>query len=163
MSDTTPDPIPDGKFEIQGKTYMGDGKGGFQPVETIKTQHLLEDAVVRKILGYAMPLSEQIARFKAHCYEDIGAHEAYLAQEYNAKVGGPKGNKTLQTVDGLFKVQEKIADHLDFGPELQVAKQLFDECLNEWAADAPPEVRTLIIDAFDTDKEGNLNLSLIHI
>lgn len=157
MTTNTPHAIPDGRHEINGATYMKDAKGGYQPIETIKAQHLLEDECVRKILGYAIPLSDQVTRFKEHTFGDIGAHEAILAQEYGAKLGGKKGNKTLQTFDGLFKVQVAVADRLEFGPELQAAKSLFDECVNDWAVDAPAELRGLVTDAFETDKEGSVN------
>lgn len=161
MSEFSPAAIPDGKHEINGNVYMGDGKGGYQPVETIKPQHLIEDETVRKILGYGIALSDQMARFKEHTFDDIGSHEAILEQEFNTKVGGAKGNKTLQTVDGLFKVQVQVSDYIAFGPELQIAKALFDECLNEWAADARAELRALVTNAFQTDKTGNINRSRI--
>lgn len=161
MSEFSPAAIPNGKHEINGNVYMGDGKGGYQPVETIKPQHLIEDETVRKILGYGIALSDQMARFKEHTFDDIGSHEAILEQEFNTKVGGAKGNKTLQTVDGLFKVQVQVSDYIAFGPELQIAKALFDECLNEWAADARAELRALVTNAFQTDKTGKINRSRI--
>jgi len=161
MSDFTPADMPDGKREIYGNTYMGDGKGGWQPLENIRAQDILQDETVRKIFSYALPLSEQVSRFKGHTFEDIGAFEALLAQEYEAKVGGRKGNKTLMTVDQLYKIEVRVADRIDFGPELQVAKTLFDECLNEWSADARAELRGLVTDAFNTDKEGQINRTLI--
>ncbi|WP_375673355.1 DUF3164 family protein, partial [Bartonella sp. CL25QHWL] len=42
-------------------------------------------------------------------------------------------------------------------PQLQIAKSLLDECLNEWSADARPEIRAIITRAFNTDKEGKVN------
>lgn len=161
MSEFTPIPIPDGKSIINGNTYMGDGKGGFQPIETIKAQHLLEDEVVRKIMGFTMAASEQVARLKEHTFEDIGDFDALLAQEYGTKVGGKKGNKTLMTVDGLFKVMVAVQDYMEFGSELTHAKTLVDECLNEWSADANAELRSIVIDAFKTDKAGQINRSQI--
>jgi hypothetical protein len=153
----TPAPIPDGRQQINGETWMGDGKGGLVPVANIKPQHLLEDEVVRKILGFAVALSEQVARFKEHTFDDIGSFEAMLAQEYDAKLGGRKGNATLMTVDGTFKVQVAVSDRIDFGPELQVAKELIDECLNEWSAESRPELRAIVTRAFNTDKAGQIN------
>lgn len=161
MSKFTPALIPDGRKVIEGNVYMGDGKGGWQPIETIKAQHLLEDETVRKIVSFALPLSEQVSRFKQHTFDDIGDFEAILSQEYGAKVGGRKGNKTLMTVDGLLKVQVAVSDRIDFGPEMQIAKELFDECLNEWSADARAELRGLVTDAFSTDKEGKINRALV--
>ena len=152
MQTNPEDFVPDGKTTVGDKVFMGDGKGGLTPVDLIKPQHLLEDETVRKIIGFAAALSAQVARFKEHTFEDIGAFEALLAQEYGTTVGGQKGNKTLQSVDGLFKVQVQVADHVDFGPELQIAKGLVDECLNEWAADARAEIRAIVTRAFNTDK-----------
>lgn len=161
MTEFTPHPIPQAMRTVDGKTYMTNAKGALVPVEMIKAQHQLEDETVRKIMGYALALSEQVSRFKGHVYEDLGAFDAILEQQYGATKGGPKGNRTYQSYDGLMKVEVRVADLLDFGPELQVAKTLLDECLNEWSADARPEVRALITKTFNTDKEGQVNRALV--
>ncbi|MFT7045820.1 MAG: hypothetical protein ACJAYH_001087 [Celeribacter sp.] len=153
----SPASIPDGIKVIEDTKFIGDGKGGWQPVALVKPQHLLEDQTVRNIIGYADPLSKQISRFKQHTFDDIGAFEAILADEYDAKIGGKKGNKTLMTVDGLFKVQVAVADSITFGPELQTAKLLFDECLNEWSSTSNPQIQAIVTRAFNTDKEGKIN------
>ncbi|MFD1342908.1 DUF3164 family protein [Litorisediminicola beolgyonensis] len=157
MTEFTPAPIASGRREIDGREYLYDAKGGLQPVETVRAEDLLEDETVRKIIGYAMALSSQIARFKEHTFNDLGDFEAILAQEYEASKGGAKGNKTFISHDALFKVQVAVADNIDFGPQLQIAKALIDECLNEWAADARPELRAIVTRAFNTDKEGTVN------
>lgn len=156
-----PAKIPDGIVEVDGKKYRTNAKGSLVPVELVKAQDELEDETVRKMIGYGKALSEQIARFKAHTFNDIGAFEALLAQEYKTAIGGKKGNKTLLSYDGLFKVQVQIAEAFDFGPQLQIAKELVDECLNEWAADSGPELRAIVTKAFNTDKEGQINRSEI--
>jgi hypothetical protein len=158
---TDMNPITNGRRMVNGAEEIGDGKGGWRPVELVKAQHLLEDETVRKIVGHAVELSAQVARFKQHTFDDIGAFEALLEQEYDAKKGGAKGNMTLMTVDTLLKVTVQIADHIDFGPELQVAKELVDECLNEWASEARAEIRTIVTRAFNTDKAGQINRSEI--
>ena len=91
----------------------------------------------------------------------LGAFEALLAQEYDVKKGGRKGNKTFMTFDGCMKVQVQVSDFIDFGPQLQIAKELIDECLNEWAADSRPEIRAIVTRAFNTDKAGQINRSEI--
>lgn len=161
MSEFTPHPVPDGRIETNGRTYMADAKGSLVPIELIKAEDLLEDETVRKVIGFGLALSDQVARFKAHTFEDIGAFEAILAQEYGAAKGGAKGNKTLMTHDGLFKVQVQVSDYIDFGPQLQIAKELIDECLNEWSAEARPEIRAIVTRAFNTDKAGQINRSEI--
>ena len=135
----------------------GFAEGCPRPAETVKPADKLQDEVVRKIVGYALDLSAQVTRFKAHTFEDLGGFEALLAQEYGATVGGAKGNKTFMTFDGLQKVEVRVQDNITFGPELQIAKGLVDECLNEWSADSRPEIRTLVTNAFNTDQAGQIN------
>ena len=159
MTQFEPSPVPDGRQIIDGVPHMQDAKGSLTPVRLIKAQHLLQDEVVRKIIGHAIALSAQVARFKAHTFDDIGGFEALLEQEYGSTIGGAKGNKTLMTHDALFKVQVQVADYIDFGPELQTAKGLIDECLNEWAAGARDELRAIVTRAFNTDKPGQINRS----
>jgi hypothetical protein len=157
MSDFTPAHIPDGRVHVGDKTYLPDAKGALVPVELVKPQHLLEDETVRKIAGFWLALSEQVSRFREHTFMDLGDFDAILAQEYGATRGGAKGNKTYQTHDGLFRIEVRINDQLDFGPELQVGKELFDECLNEWSADTRAELRMLVTQAFSTDQKGTIN------
>jgi len=157
MSEHTPAPVPSGIVEQGGERYRRDAKGHLVPASLVRAQDELQDETVRRIIGYALALSEQLARFKAHTFDDISAFEAILAQEYDTSVGGAKGNKTLMSYDGLMKVQVQVADEIAFGPELQHAKELIDACLNEWAADSRPEIRAIVTRAFNTDKEGQIN------
>lgn len=144
-------------IELNGSNYMLDARGALVPLEAVRPEDKLEDETVRKIVGYARALSAQIARFKQHTFDDLGSFEALLAQEYGAQKGGAKGNKTFMTYDGLMKVQVAVADYIDFGPQLHIAKSLIDECLNEWAAEARPELRAIVTRAFNTDKAGKIN------
>ncbi|MBB3462005.1 DUF3164 family protein [Rhizobium sp. BK377] len=146
---------------VNGKNYMSDAKGSLVPVENVKPEHKLEDEVVRKIVGFAEELSAQIARFRGHTMTDLGDFDALLSQEYGSKIGGAKGNRTYQTFDGLMQVKVQISDFVDFGPQLQTAKKLLDECLMEWSADSRPEIRAVITKAFNTEKEGQVNRSEI--
>jgi len=151
----------EGVIIANGKKYMADAKGSLVPLELIKPADRLEDETVRKIMGFARDLSAQIARFRGHTMTDLGEFDALLEQEYGLAKGGTKGNRTYQTFDGLKKVQVQVSDFVDFGPSLQVAKGLVDECLNEWSTDARPEIQTIVTRAFNTDKEGQINRSEI--
>ena len=158
-SEFAPAPIPDGKRTVDGNVMMRDSKGGLTPVEMVKPQHVLEDELTRKIMGFWTAASAQIGRLKAHTVEDIDDFVALLAQEYQITPGGKRGNMTFQSYDGLYKVEVRINDYVDFGPELQIAKELVDECLNEWSVDARPEIRAIVTNAFNTEQAGRVNRS----
>ncbi|WP_339745638.1 DUF3164 family protein [uncultured Maricaulis sp.] len=159
-SDTSMAVAP-GETLVDGNRYMRDAKGSLVPIEIIKPADQLEDEVVRKVMEHARDLSGQIARFRGHTFTDLGEFDALLEQEYGSTRGGRKGNRSYQSFDGLMKVQVAVQDHIDFGPQLQVAKQLIDECLNEWAAASRPELRAIVTRAFNTDKPGQVNRSEI--
>lgn len=148
---------PPGVIIVEGVAHRRDAKGFLVPDEMIRPQEKLEDEVVRKVLGYAEELSAQIGRFKQHTFDDIDGLLGLLDQEYGAAPGGPKGNVTLTTFDGLVKVQVQVAELVTFGPSLQTAKSLVDECLNDWASDARAELKAIVQRAFDVDKEGRVN------
>ncbi|WP_345941970.1 DUF3164 family protein [Cereibacter changlensis] len=157
MTSQAPETSPDGRIMIEGVPHMRNAQGALWPVSMIKPEHQLEDETVRKIMRYATELSEQVARFKAHTFDDLSAFEALLAQEYSATKGGAKGNKTFMTYDGLKKVQVQVSDFVEFGPQLQIAKGLVDECLNEWAEGSHEYIRAIVTRAFNTDKAGQIN------
>lgn len=149
--------LPPGVQEINGRQYLEDAKGKLVPVDLVKPADRLEDEMVRKVMGFAEDLNAQIARFLGHTMEDIGSLVALLDQEYGVAKGGAKGNATFTTFDGLMKVQVQRADLVEFGPQLQSAKKLIDEYLNELTSDSVPEIQTIITRAFNTDKEGQVN------
>jgi hypothetical protein len=137
--------------------FRTDSKGRLVPSGTIKPAVLLEDQLVEKMMGYAVDLSDQIARFRGHCFSDIGAFLDLLKEKYQATKGGVKGNMTFTSFDGCAKVQVAIAESMTFGPELQFAKALIDECIDEWAVGANVNLRVLVDHAFKTDKEGQVS------
>lgn len=146
-----------GITRINGAAYMTDAKGRLVPVESVKDVDKLIDQTVRKIAGYAEPLAAQVARFRQHSFDDVDALVTLIGGQYGVKLGGTKGNTTLTTVDGLTQIKVQIADHIAFGPELQAAKALVDECLKEWTEGSRVELRTVIDRAFQVDKEGKIN------
>ena len=49
------------------------------------------------------------------------------------------------------------ADYIQFGPELQIAKALIDECLVDWSSGINDNLKLIIDRAFQVNKEGKLN------
>ena len=142
---------------VNGSQYMTDQSGKLVPVALIKETDKLMDQTVRTMMGFASALSAQIARFKGHCFDDVGALQDLLAEKYGTKVGGAKGNITLTNFDGTMKVTVQVQEQLTFGPELQAAKALVDECIEGWSEGASDNIRALVNHAFQVDKEGQIN------
>lgn len=149
--------LPPGAVEVGGERYMRDAGGRLVPLAAVKPEHLLEDQTVKKIVAYADQLSAQIARFRGHCFDDVTTFVDLLAEQYGGRRGGTKGNTTLTSYDGCLKVVVQVQDQLSFGPELQVAKGLVDECITAWSEGVRTEIRALVEHAFNVDREGRIN------
>ena len=142
---------------IHDKEYMTDAKGNYVPVETVKPIDKLQDDVIDKIIGYAAPLSEEIARFRQHCFDDVDSFVALAAEKYGAKFGGKKGNVSLISYDGCRKVDVAVADLTTYTAEILAAEALVNECLRDWSAESRPEIRAVVERAFKVDKSGRFN------
>lgn len=149
--------ITSGVIDVGGARYMRDGEGRLLPVEIVPADEQLEDEQVRKIMAFAEELSAQVARFKEHTFADLNGVQDIYRQEYGTEKGGQKGNVTYQTKDGLMQVKVQIAKLIEFGPQLQEAKTLIDECLVEWGAESRAEIRALVNRVFNVEKAGQIN------
>ena len=143
--------------EIGGVPHYRDAKGRLVPASMVSAADRLIDQTVRKIIGHAGDLSGKVGRFKGHTFDDIYTLLDLLSEQYGVSKGGRKGNLTLMTFDGCLKVQLQVSDLMTFGPELQIAKTLIDECISGWSEGSNDETKALVHHAFQTDKEGKIN------
>lgn len=143
--------------EVGGNVCMVDGQGRFKPIDLVEPEHRFEDELVRDLFARALGVYEILAAFKSLAFGNIDTFQDLLAEKYGLKRrGGAKGNTTFSSYDGRLQVMIRVSDILSFGPELQTAKTICDECLIEWGASAPPVIRDLIQDAFKTGKAGQV-------
>jgi len=134
-----------------------DAKGRFVPMRLIKEIDLLRHQTVLEIIAKAQEASRRLGQFVREANGDIDAFLALSAEKYDTTFGGKKGNLTLTTFDGRFRVQRAIADRLAFDERLQVAKGLIDDCIRRWSEGSRDEVRALVEHAFQVDKEGKIS------
>jgi len=146
---TTKNTIPEG--------YRADAKGCLVPESMIKPIDRTRDELVGELSRQARIVSDSLREFKARVFADINAFVDLSAEQYGVKMGGKKGNLTLFSFDGAFKVQVAIAEHMVFDERLQAAKHLIDECIIDWSQGSRDEIKVLVQSAFQTDKEGKIN------
>lgn len=141
--------------------YVKDARGRLVPESMIKPVDQLRDQTILSLIQDAKALQQRMAEYKARAHADIAAFVEASHEQYGVKVGGSKGNVSLVTFDGRYKIHRQIAEHLQFGEELQAAKELIDECIRSWTAGAGDEVKALINEAFQVDKAGNVSTSRV--
>lgn len=142
--------------------YMTNAEGHLVPETMVRPEDKLEDQLVQELFEEASIISATLAAFKLKSFDDVQAFLEVLAEKYQASKGGKKGNLTLTSFDGLTKVQVSVADFISFGPQLQTAKSLIDDCIKEWGAEGANEnIKALVNHAFRVDKNNRLNVQNI--
>lgn len=141
--------------------YWIDAKGVLTPENLIKDIDRTRDGLVSDLIAKALEVNKALTEFKQSSFADIGAFVDLSANEYGVSLGGKKGNVTLYSYDGRYKIQRAMQDRIAFDERLQAAKVLIDECLSDWVEGAKPEIHAIINRAFQTEKEGEVNTGAV--
>jgi hypothetical protein len=137
--------------------YWQDAAGNLVPDSKVKDIDKLRHQVVTDLCVMAERARDGLAAFKLHAMQEVAALVSTSMEQYGVKSGGDKGNVTLTSFDGKYKLVRQMQDRIVFGEELLAAKALIDECVQAWSEGANDNIRVLVNHAFQTDKEGKIN------
>jgi hypothetical protein len=137
--------------------YMEDAQGRQVPSELVKEIDKLRDQTVIEVMKKTLAMRDTLVEFKKGVWDDIQTFLNISASQHNVSFGGKKGNITITSYDGKYKLVVAVNDTLQFNEKLQVAKSLIDNCIKRWSDGSRPEIKTLVDDAFYVDKTGNIN------
>ena len=145
--------VPDG--------FMQDSRGRLVPEANVRPSDKLQDELVRRLHHEAEPVRQFMMDFKRLCFAEIHAFLDLVAEQYSTKLGSEKGNVTLTSYDGTLRVTVAVGNVISFGPEIQAAQTLIHGCLNRWSEGANANLKAVVLDAFDVDKQGSMNVGKI--
>jgi hypothetical protein len=137
--------------------YRANEKGYLVPEHLIKPVDMMRDDLVLQLIKGARHVSSVAQEFKNSAFKDVQAFVELSAEKYKVKIGGKKGNLSLYSFDGKHKVQVAQQDRIAFDERLKAAKALIDICIEKWSEGGNSNLIALIHDAFNVDKEGNLD------
>ncbi len=122
MSDVTQ--IPSG--------YLRNAVGHLVPESSVREQDKLRDQVATELVAMAEALNNELAAFKSKALADIADLVAIAAERYGVTLGGEKGNVSVVSFDGEYKVIRSYANRISFTEEMLAAKTLVLECVKSW-------------------------------
>ena len=159
MADSNQMPIPAG--------YVRNGAGHLVPEHQVREHDKLRDGVASDLASIALEINKALVEFKAKALADIDDLIALSNERYGVTIGGKKGNASITTYDGQFKVERQMAERLTFTEEILAAKELIDRCIRKWSEGADQHLRVLVDRAFRANKQGQIKtgdvLSLLRI
>ena len=154
--------MPDKKEKVfNEKEFMVNAQGSYVPIANVKPVDKLRDDLVRSLMVKTKDVQKIIERHRFDCWDDIRAFLQLSAQEHGVEFGGKKGNITLLSYDGKYKVVIANQDYISFNEKLQIAKELIDECIKKWSSGASANLIALLNDAFKVDKQGKISTDKI--
>jgi len=141
--------------------FMLNARGGLDPVAIVKDVDKLRDDMVHEIVNESIQKHKELQEMKKRFFSTIDAFVRLSAEKYNLNYGGKKGNMTFLSYDGMYKVVVSVNENIFFDERLQIAKELIDQCIQDWATDSRNEIKALIQDAFYVGKSGKLDKNRI--
>lgn len=145
------------------KGYWEAADGSLVPESKVTAVDKARDAIVRQLVADATKTSADLAAFKAAALQAVEAFCQRSAAEYGVQLRGAagKGNVSLVSYDGRFKVERQVADRIAFDERLQVAKQLIDDCVRGWLKGSNDHIKVIVNDAFKVDRQGRIPVSKV--
>ncbi|MDP3848402.1 MAG: DUF3164 family protein [Pseudomonas sp.] len=148
MADTNQTPVPVG--------YVRNARGDFVPESRVREQDKLRDQVARDLSTEAIALNAAMKRFKEKALGDIADLVSIASERYGVQLGGKKGNVSIITYDGEFKVVRSFADRITFTEEMLAAKALVLECVQSWTDGANDHLVSVVQHYLSPGRNGQI-------
>lgn len=141
--------------------YRTNAMGHLVPESQIKPIDLIRDDVVSQIVQKARIEQQRLAAFKAEAMNQISDFVDLSAEEYGVNYGGAKGNVSLMSFDGKYKVQRAVGEHRIFDERIQAAKAKIDTCITRWSEGSSDQLKALVDHAFRVNKQGHIDVNQV--
>lgn len=142
---------------INTSEYKENMHGHLVHIENIKQEDILRDEVVNNLTKKAKKLQTQMIEEKRQLFLDFDAYVELALAKYKVVVGKGKGNVTLYSYDGKYKVMLTISENIRFNENIHAAEIIIKECINKWSVGANKNLATIANTAFKTNAQGNLS------
>jgi len=147
------DKIPEG--------YLKNSQGHLVPEGQVKEIDKIRAYLVTKLVTEAKQISSNVEKFKGICYEELASFVSLAAQEHGVEIGGDKGNVTLTSFDGRFRICRANDDQIEFNESITIARELIFELIKQWSEGSNANIVAIVHKAFETDKNGHLSVAKI--
>lgn len=137
--------------------YWEDANGALIPVAKIKEIDKDRSKTVIELCQQAEAQSARLMGFKTTAMHAVSQFIDRSLSAYDVKHGGKKGNVTLLSFDGRFKIVRQMQETIAFDERLQAAKALIDECIQGWSKGSNANIKVLVNDAFQVDQAGKIS------
>lgn len=162
--DITPTDISDVTQELKTAVpagYWQDARGALVPLAKIKAQDKLREKLVTKWIKRGKKRYEENMAFKMEFMDDMAAFLDEMMAVYSKQMrgAGGKGNISLVSFAGDYKIERSVQDTIGFDERLQLCAELIRNCAARWKRGSNQNLAILAEAAVEVDKAGNVSVS----
>lgn len=139
--------------------FVRNAIGHLVPMDQVREQDKLRDQVAVELSEEAKALSLALKNFKKKALGDVADLISIAGERYGVQMGGKKGNVTIPSYDGKFKVVRSYADRLTFTEEMEVAKVMVYDCIKAWSKGADNHLLAIVDRVFSPNRNGQIKTS----
>lgn len=137
--------------------YWESANGSLVPTSKITDIDKDRHRVVTDLVTEAKAEQARLIGFKTAAMDAVNSFVERSLAVYEVKQGGKKGNVTLISFDGRYKIIRQMQESIIFDERLQAAKALIDECIQGWSRGSNANIKVLVNDAFQVDQQGKIS------
>lgn len=123
----------------------------------LKPRDQLAHELVMGLIPKVLELQAALAKFRDDSVGQVLAYRDMMMSDYGVKVGGTQGNISLRSECGRWLIKYQIQNTISFKGELEAAKALIFECLNEWTSQAGEELKEFVTRVFQLNSKGRID------
>ena len=137
--------------------YMKNMKGHLEPISEVSDLDKARNSLVVDMALKAKKLNAEMAQYKAESMGDVEAFVELSAEEYKVIIGGEKGNVTLHSYDGKYRVDRVMAESILADERLHIAEEMMYECAKNNSKDDSDVSKKFIDLAFTRNAQGEVS------
>jgi len=141
--------------------YLENKNGHLVPRHMVSDLDSARDDLVHDIAKRWIETQAMLRELKQWAMDSLAAFCELSAEQYGIAMEGKKGNFTVLSFNGRYKVQMQIHEFIAFDERAQVAKRGIDVCVKEWMKGSDINIKAIVDAAFDTDARGNMSTARI--
>ncbi|UWQ34592.1 DUF3164 family protein [Leisingera sp. M527] len=131
--------------------------GSYVAYSEVEPRQQLAHDLVTKFFPRAEGLNDGMGCLKNDVLQEMSAYSEMMMDDLGVRVGGKEGNLLLRSICGRLVIRREVAKSVSFGPELESAKALIFEFLEEELEDSRDTIKEIVSGVFKLNGRGRVD------
>lgn len=145
-------------MQVDPKTMIERPDGSFIPFDKLEPAKQMEHSLTMMLCHEAELHREMLTKVKRWALNEMISKRQLMLDEYGVKRGGKDGGMTVRSACGTYMAKMTVSKHVTFGPQLEAAKALIFEFMEDELAKGGSEaIHEIVTKVFKLNGKGRLD------